>query len=127
MHLPILLHVSAKFSGNNLPPQSPDHSYTPPKLVSKTAKPCKTGWRIVASFPGLPHFCSSVCVQYNEWKQKSSECSSASVYYTERKPKNTNGGGFETRLGEFVEIFSDKFLHMTARVSVDNIPEQSGL
>ena len=47
------------------------------------------------------------------------------VYYTECKLKNTNGGDFETRLGEFVKIFSDKFLHMTARVSVDNIPELS--
>ena len=28
---------------------------------------------VVSSFPGLPHFCSSVCVQYNAWKWKSGE------------------------------------------------------
>ena len=27
----------------------------------------------VASFPGLPHFCFLVCIQYNTWKWKSSE------------------------------------------------------
>ena len=27
----------------------------------------------VASFPGLLHFCSSVCVQYNMWMRKSRE------------------------------------------------------
>ena len=39
--------------------------------------------RILASFPGLPRFSSSVCVQYNTRKR-----SSASVYYIEHKPKN---------------------------------------
>ena len=33
----------------------------------------------IASFPGLPRFCSSVCVQYNTRKRKSSR-SSTSVY-----------------------------------------------
>ena len=36
----------------------------------------------VASFPGLPRFCSLVCVLR----------SSASMYYTERKPKNKKRG-----------------------------------
>ena len=45
---------------------------------------------LVASFPGLPRFRSSVCVQYNTWKQKRS---SASVYYTECKPKNKKKRG----------------------------------
>ena len=49
----------------------------------------------LASFPGLPRFRSLVCVQYNTRKRKSS---SASVYYTERKPKNENGGGLGMRL-----------------------------
>ena len=49
----------------------------------------------VASFPGLPCFCYSVCIQYNTRKRKSCVfCfSSTSVYYTEHQPKNKNGGG----------------------------------
>ena len=47
----------------------------------------------LASFPGLPCFCSSVCIQYNTRKRKSTKTgSSASVYYTERKPKNKKRG-----------------------------------
>ena len=38
----------------------------------------------LASFPGLSHFCSSVSVQYIH--------SSATMYYTECKPKNKNWG-----------------------------------
>ena len=51
----------------------------------------------VASFPGLPCFCSLVCVQYNTRKWTSNEKRS-SVYYTECKPKNKNGAGLGTRL-----------------------------
>ena len=28
---------------------------------------------VIASFPGLPVFCSLVCVQYNTWKRKSAK------------------------------------------------------
>ena len=42
-------------------------------------------------FPGLPRFCSSVCVQYDTQKRKSNH-SSTPVYYTERKPKNKKMG-----------------------------------
>ena len=44
----------------------------------------------LASFPGLNHFCSSVSVQYIH--------SSATMYYTECKPKNKTGEGLGTRL-----------------------------
>ena len=37
-------------------------------LVSESLPPF-----ILSSFPGLPHFCSSVCIQYNTWKRKTSE------------------------------------------------------
>ena len=40
------------------------------------AHPVPGPWKdgvCIASFPGLPFFCSSVCVQYNTQKQKSSE------------------------------------------------------
>ena len=41
---------------------------------------------IVASFPGLPLFCSSVCVQYNTRKR------ALFRFRTERKPKNKKKG-----------------------------------
>ena len=50
-------------------------------------------YTIVASSPGLPVFFSLVC-DYN----------SASMYYTERKPKNKNRGGLETRLNAVAVI-----------------------
>ena len=37
---------------------------------------------MLALFPGLPCFCSLVCVQYNIQKRKSVKLSSASMYYT---------------------------------------------
>ena len=46
-------------------------------------------------------FCSLVCIQYNTRKRKSSKkqgYNSASMYYTECKLKNKNGGGLGTRL-----------------------------
>ena len=43
----------------------------------------------LASFPGLPRFHSSVCVQYNTRKWN----------YIERKPKNEDRGGLGKRLG----------------------------
>ena len=50
----------------------------------------------VASFPGLPRFRFSVC---NTRRQnRALPPDSASVYYTERKPKNENGGGLGKRL-----------------------------
>ena len=48
----------------------------------------------LASFPGLPCFCCSVCVWYNTWKHRSY----ASVYYTECKATNKNRGGLRMRL-----------------------------
>ena len=59
---------------------------------------------LLASFQSLPRFCSSVCIQYNTWKQKSIRRSSASVYYTERKQKNKNGGGLGTK-PQFSNLF----------------------
>ena len=54
----------------------------------------------VASFPGLPRFRFSVCVQYNTRRRFAFSIihGGASVYYTQRKPKNENGGGLGTRL-----------------------------
>ena len=63
--------------------------------------------QILASFP---HFCPSVCVQYNTRKRKNKEicCSSTPVYYTERKPKNKKRG----RPGdEAMQILSDGTTH----------------
>ena len=48
---------------------------------------------VLAPFPALPVFCSSVCVQYNARKWKNGF--SASMYYTERKPKSKKWGRFE--------------------------------
>ena len=63
--------------------------------------------QILASFP---HFCSSVCVQYNTRKRKNKGIclSSTPVYYTEHKPKNKKPEGPGD---EAMQILSDGTTH----------------
>ena len=57
---------------------------------------------MVALFPDLPRFSSLVYVQYSTRRREES------VYYTERKPKNENGGGLGTRRRKWLLLDSQK-------------------
>ena len=56
----------------------------------------------LASFPGLPVFCSSVCVQYNTWKRKSAKNGEGLGTLITWM---TSGGG-EVDVGEVVQLYT---------------------
>ena len=68
--------------------------------------------RCKCSFPGLPRFCSCFSFSIIHGRGRAAKIST-SVYYTERKPNNKNGGDLGMRLQmvyskcSYLKIYAD--------------------